>query len=248
MIIDSREQLEAIDFSKGGGLVPLLAQHADSGEVRMLGFADRKALEATLETGEVHFFSRRRKALWRKGETSGNRLKLVSLHVDCDRDAALALVLPAGPTCHTGADSCFGAPPLLVELAGVIEERAAAGARRTEPAAGVEDGRTEERATGASGRTDERAAGADGRTEERAAGVTGQAASGSYTARLLDDRNLRLKKLTEEAGELAVACADDDPARVAEEAADLLYHALVACRPTGVRLDDILATLRERRR
>jgi len=237
MIIDSREKLQTIDFSKGGGLVPLLAQHADSGEVRMLGFADRKALEATLETGEVHFFSRRRKALWRKGETSGNRLKLVSLHVDCDRDAALALVLPAGPTCHTGADSCFGAPPLLVELAGVIEERAAAGARRTEPAPGVEDGRTEERA-----------AGADGRTEERAAGATGQAASGSYTARLLDDRNLRLKKLTEEAGELAVACADDDPARVAEEAADLLYHALVACRPTGVRLDDILATLRERRR
>jgi phosphoribosyl-ATP pyrophosphohydrolase/phosphoribosyl-AMP cyclohydrolase len=237
MIIDSREQLEAIDFSKGGGLVPLLAQHADSGEVRMLGFADREALEATLETGEVHFFSRRRNALWRKGETSGNRLKLVSLHVDCDRDAALALVLPAGPTCHTGADSCFGAPPLLVELAGVIEERAAAGVSRTAPAPGGEDGRTEERAAGASGRT-----------EERAAGATGQAASGSYTARLLNDRNLRLKKLTEEAGELAVACADGDPARVAEEAADLLYHALVACRPAGVRLDDILATLRERRR
>ena len=204
MIIESREQLEAIDFSKGGGLVPLLAQHADSGEVRMLGFADREALEATLETGEVHFFSRRRKALWRKGETSGNRLKLVSLHVDCDRDAALALVLPAGPTCHTGADSCFAAPPLLVELAGVIEQRAA--------------------------------------------GAGGQAAAGSYTARLLEDRNLRLKKLTEEAGELAVACADGDPLRVAEEAADLLYHALVACRAAGVRLDDILATLRERRR
>jgi phosphoribosyl-ATP pyrophosphohydrolase/phosphoribosyl-AMP cyclohydrolase len=204
MIIESREQLEAIDFSKGGGLVPLLAQHADSGEVRMLGFADREALEATLETGEVHFFSRRRKALWRKGETSGNRLKLVSLHVDCDRDAALALVLPAGPTCHTGADSCFAAPPLLVELAGVIEQRAA--------------------------------------------GADGQAAAGSYTARLLEDRNLRLKKLTEEAGELAVACADGDPLRVAEEAADLLYHALVACRAAGVRLDDILATLRERRR
>jgi phosphoribosyl-ATP pyrophosphohydrolase/phosphoribosyl-AMP cyclohydrolase len=204
MIIESHEQLEAIDFSKGGGLVPLLAQHADSGEVRMLGFADREALEATLETGEVHFFSRRRNARWRKGETSGNRLKLVSLHVDCDRDAALALVLPAGPTCHTGADSCFAAPPLLVELAGVIEQRAA--------------------------------------------GADGQAASGSYTARLLEDRNLRLKKLTEEAGELAVACADGDPARVAEEAADLLYHALVACRATGIRLDDILATLRARRR
>jgi phosphoribosyl-ATP pyrophosphohydrolase/phosphoribosyl-AMP cyclohydrolase len=170
----------------------------------MLGFADRGALEATLETGEVHFFSRRRNALWRKGETSGNRLKLVSLHVDCDRDAALALVLPAGPTCHTGADSCFAAPPLLVELAGVIEQRAAR--------------------------------------------ANGQADAGSYTARLLEDRNLRLKKLTEEAGELAVACADGDPLRVAEEAADLLYHALVACRAAGVRLDDILATLRERRR
>ena len=168
----------------------------------MLGYADREALQRTLATGFVHFFSRRRGALWKKGETSGNTLTLVSLHVDCDGDAALALVTAAGPTCHTGAKTCFEAPPFLERLATVIDDRAAA----------------------------------------VAAGEAGE----SYTARLLADRNLRLKKLTEEAGELAIACADDDATEVAAEAADLMYHVLVACRSAGVSLEDVVRTLRER--
>ena len=201
MIIRERAQLDELDFDKTGGLLPVVAQHAETGEILMLGYADREALEKTLTTSEVHFFSRSRRALWRKGETSGHVLALVSLHADCDRDALVALVRPAGPTCHTGARSCFEAPPILQELALVLDRR-------------------------------------DGEAD----------ASSSYTARLLADRNLRLKKLAEEAGELALACADGDAASVAEEAADLLYHALVASLAAGVRLEDILAVLQARRR
>jgi len=205
MRIDSTTQLENLDFEKGGGLVPVVAQHVDSGQVRMLGYADRAALEESLRTGLLHFYSRSRAALWKKGETSGNTLRLVSLHADCDGDALVALVEPAGPTCHTGAESCFDASPFLAQLAAVIDARADAVARGGEPASG-------------------------------------------YTAKLLQDRNLRLKKITEEAGELVLACADDDATAVAAEAADVLYHSLVACRAAGVDLDDIVRTLRTRHR
>jgi len=202
MKIERVEQLGDIDFDKGDGLVPLIAQDVDSGQVRMLGYADHAALEASLESGLLHFFSRSRGRLWQKGESSGNVLELVSLHLDCDADAVLALVEPAGPTCHTGAPSCFTAAPFLARLAGIIEGRAA-----------------------------DLDAGKD---------------AVGYTGKLLRDRNLRLKKLTEEAGELAVAGADEDPRAVAAEAADLLYHSLVACRAAGVRLEDVVKELRLR--
>jgi phosphoribosyl-AMP cyclohydrolase / phosphoribosyl-ATP pyrophosphohydrolase len=94
------------------GLVPAVVQDADDGAVLMLGWMDAEALAATLTTGEVHFHSRSRAALWRKGETSGNTLALVGLAADCDRDALLVLARPAGPTCHTGEKSCFHAPML----------------------------------------------------------------------------------------------------------------------------------------
>ncbi len=142
--------------------------------------------------------SRSRDALWHKGETSGNTQRLVALHADCDNDTVLARVLPAGPSCHTGAWSCFEAAPTLPALAAVIAQRA------------------------------------------------GDAPAGSYTARLLGDRNLRLKKLGEETAELVAALADGDEDRAAEEAADLLYHTLTACAAAGVTLDRVLAVLAER--
>jgi phosphoribosyl-ATP pyrophosphohydrolase/phosphoribosyl-AMP cyclohydrolase len=89
------------------GLVPVIAQDATDGRVLMLAWANAEAVAATLATGEVHFFSRSRQALWRKGETSGNVLRLVDLALDCDGDALLAVVEPAGPTCHRGERSCF---------------------------------------------------------------------------------------------------------------------------------------------
>ncbi len=97
-----------VDFEKGGGLVPAIVQDAATRQVLMLGYMNREALEHTLATGGVTFWSRSRQSLWRKGETSGNTLQLETVRHDCDADALLVLVTPAGPTCHTGAVSCFG--------------------------------------------------------------------------------------------------------------------------------------------
>jgi len=121
---------ETLDWDKSGGLVPLVVQHAHDGRVLMLGYVDREALALTIETGEVHFRSRSQQRIWRKGETSGHVLKLVSIAPDCDRDALLCQALPAGPTCHRGTPSCFdgesAAHPWLNELEALIASRASA--------------------------------------------------------------------------------------------------------------------------
>ena len=111
-----------------GELLPCVVQDADTGRVLMLAYVDAEALEATQRTGLAHFHSRSRGRLWQKGETSGNVLRVVEIRADCDADALLYLAHPAGPTCHTGAVSCFGAgAPVLPELADVIAERARSG-------------------------------------------------------------------------------------------------------------------------
>jgi len=117
-----------LDFAKQGGLIPAIVQDADTGRVLMLGYMDEAALETTRATSRVTFFSRRRGALWTKGETSGNELVLVSIHADCDRDALLVRARPLGPTCHTGSASCFGEVPggAFDELEAVIAQRATA--------------------------------------------------------------------------------------------------------------------------
>ena len=117
-----------LDFAKQGGLIPAIVQDADTGRVLMLGYMDEAALEATRATSRVTFFSRRRGALWTKGETSGNALVLVSIHADCDRDALLVRARPLGPTCHTGSASCFGEVPggAFDALEAVIAQRATA--------------------------------------------------------------------------------------------------------------------------
>jgi phosphoribosyl-ATP pyrophosphohydrolase/phosphoribosyl-AMP cyclohydrolase len=120
-----------VDWTKMDGLVPAIVQHPATGEVRMLGYMDRAALDATIADRMVTFHSRSRGGPWRKGETSGNLLDLVDIRFDCDRDALLVLAIPRGPTCHTGSDSCFGddgAPGMgfLATLAGTVARRAAA--------------------------------------------------------------------------------------------------------------------------
>jgi len=116
-----------LDWGKGDGLLPLIVQHAHDGRVLMLGYTDRGALEHTLATREVHFWSRSKQRLWRKGESSGHVLALVSIAADCDRDALLAQALPQGPTCHRGTPSCFDgavpAHPWLNELEALIAAR-----------------------------------------------------------------------------------------------------------------------------
>ena len=98
----------ALDWDKMDGLIPAIVQEAASGEVRMLGYMDRPALDATIADKLVTFHSRSRGGPWRKGETSGNLLDLADIRMDCDRDALLILATPRGPTCHTGSESCFG--------------------------------------------------------------------------------------------------------------------------------------------
>jgi len=192
-----------LDFDKGAGLVTVVAQDAADGAVLMVAFADREAMTRTLETGYLHFFSRTR-GLWKKGETSGNTLRVVDLRADCDGDAIVARVVPAGPACHTGSTTCFGEPDSdpLRTLERVVNQRAA------EPES------------------------SEGRP--------------SYTRRLLGDRNLRLKKLGEETSELVVALADGNAAGATEEAADVVYHLIVALRAAGVSWSDVLGVLRDR--
>ena len=98
-----------LDWHKSGGLLPAIIQHADSGEVLMLGYMNADALAATCAQGRVTFYSRSKQRLWTKGESSGHYLDAVAISPDCDRDALLILARPHGPTCHTGAASCFHA-------------------------------------------------------------------------------------------------------------------------------------------
>jgi phosphoribosyl-ATP pyrophosphohydrolase/phosphoribosyl-AMP cyclohydrolase len=192
--------LDALDFSKGGGVVTVVTQDARTGAVLMVAQADRDALDRTMASGEMHYRSRSR-GPWHKGETSGNTQRVVSLRADCDGDAVLALVEPAGPACHTGTLTCFGdatARAPLQALDQTILERSLA----HEPL--------------------------------------------SYTRRLLDDRNFRLKKLGEECAELITACADGERERAVSEAADLYYHMMVALRALDAGLADVERVLGDR--
>jgi phosphoribosyl-ATP pyrophosphohydrolase/phosphoribosyl-AMP cyclohydrolase len=215
-----RFDLDAVRFDKGAGTVVVVAQDAVSGRVLMVANADREALERTIETGEMHYRSRTR-GLWRKGATSGNVQKVVALTLDCDSDAVLARVRPAGPACHTGAVSCFEdsgeTPTSWAQLARTISQRHAE--------------LNEE-------------LGADAQSES----VAPRKESRSYTRELLLDRNLRLKKIGEESAELIAACADGDATRSAEEAADVIYHLAVALEAVGTSLDAVADVLWERSR
>lgn len=97
-----------LDFEKMGGLIPAIVQDNNTNKVLMLGFMNEEAVEQTLQTGKVVFFSRTKNRLWMKGETSGNTLSVVSITPDCDNDTLLIKAIPAGPVCHTGTDTCFG--------------------------------------------------------------------------------------------------------------------------------------------
>tara|TARA_R110001606_G_scaffold12306_11_gene53645 strand:+ start:64103 stop:64723 length:621 start_codon:yes stop_codon:yes gene_type:complete len=122
---------DTLDFAKGDGLIPVVVQDADTLQVLTLAYMDRAALDETITSSEATFFSRSRGGRWRKGETSGNRLKVVAITPDCDNDALVLAVRPMGPACHLGTTSCFGdedAPGLgrIARLEATITERAGA--------------------------------------------------------------------------------------------------------------------------
>jgi phosphoribosyl-ATP pyrophosphohydrolase/phosphoribosyl-AMP cyclohydrolase len=200
------------------GLVPAVVQDVLDGRVVMVAWMDAEALEATLRTGEVHFHSRSRGRLWRKGETSGNVLRLRGIEVDCDADTLLVSAEAAGPTCHRGTRSCFDPD----------------GA----PAAGDAQG--------------------FGWLETLWSTIASRATvrpTGSYTAELLAGGvDAVSRKIVEEATEVVLAAKDDTTvggttdtkARVAEETADLLYHALVLLAERGVAPSQVLRVLEAR--
>ena len=99
--------LDSLDFAKGNGLIAVVTQDAKSKKVLMVAYANREAVEKTVETGYAHYWSRSRKKLWMKGETSGNTQRVRDILVDCDRDTILYSVKPAGPACHLGKETCF---------------------------------------------------------------------------------------------------------------------------------------------
>ncbi len=121
--------IDTIDFNKQNGLVPAIVQDADSRQVLMLGYMNREALEKTLQSKKITFWSRTRQSLWQKGEISGNTLALVSIQTDCDNDALLIKARPSGPVCHTGKHTCFDEEKLnddinvLIKLESIILQR-----------------------------------------------------------------------------------------------------------------------------
>jgi phosphoribosyl-ATP pyrophosphohydrolase/phosphoribosyl-AMP cyclohydrolase len=190
------------------GLVPCVVQDWRSGEVLTVAYMNAEALRLTRETGEMHFFSRSRQRLWHKGELSGNTQALRAIRYDCDGDALVAVVEPAGPACHTGERTCFHRGEL-------------------EPPAAYESLPTLQRTV-----------------SERAA----QRPEGSYTVTLLDDRELVGAKVQEEAEEVTRAAREESDERVAEEAADVIYHLTVLLAGRGLTLADAGRVLDDRRR
>lgn len=199
------------------GLVPAVVQDANDGRVLMLAYMDREALEKTVETGFTHFHSRSRGALWKKGESSGNVQKVREIRLDCDGDTVLVKVDPAGPACHTDAPTCFF-------------RRADDGTLIRDEEAGTLYGEL---------------AGLFATIQARRRAADPDA---SYVAKLFSKgRDHILKKVAEEAGEVLLAAKDGDPAAVTREAADLLFHLLVALAEAGVDPADVAAELRARR-
>jgi phosphoribosyl-ATP pyrophosphohydrolase/phosphoribosyl-AMP cyclohydrolase len=217
--MDAQEQ--AIRYDERG-LVPCVVQDWGTGEILMLAYLNAEAVERTRATGEMHFFSRSRGELWRKGETSGNVQRVRQLRYDCDCDAVVALVDPAGPACHTGERSCF-----YRDLDGSAAIAPDAPPAAGEPApAGFE---------------------ALGVLERVIAERDVERPAGSYTAELLSDPSRAGAKVREEAGEVATAVASESDERVAEEAADLLYHLAVLVRSRGLDLGGAMEVLNGRR-
>jgi phosphoribosyl-AMP cyclohydrolase / phosphoribosyl-ATP pyrophosphohydrolase len=217
------------------GLVPCIVQDATTGTVLMLAWMNAEALRLTRESGVVHFWSRSRQALWKKGETSGNTLAVVELRVDCDQDAVLVRAHPAGPTCHTGATSCF-----FHRDAGPADGAKAAteGSPGAVPEAGAGD-------------VDVIDDGPELPILLRLAKIIDArreaSAEKSYTKSLLDAGMPKiLAKIAEEHGELAAELPDGADAKVVHETADLMFHVMVGLAARRIPIAAVLAELGRR--
>lgn len=214
----SAGNLDSLAWNEAG-LLPVVAQDRHSGVVRMVAWANREALVATQETGEGTFFSRSRNALWKKGESSGNVLRVVEVWTDCDGDTLLYLVDATGPSCHLGHESCFfRRVDSNVVSPSVPYSEALAGEALARPTFAALENELHLRTQ------------SDG--------------SKSYTKHLLDAGAEKIgAKLREEAGELADAIASESDERVASEAGDVIYHLLVGLLHRGSSLRAVAAVL-----
>src|SRR5215203_6063528 len=222
MVVQTARDAAKVRFDERG-LVPCVMQDARSGEVLTLAYMNDQALQLTLETREIHLYSRSRREIWHKGATSGNFQRVRQIRYDCDGDALVALVDPAGPACHTGERSCF-----YRDLEGSADPAADAPRVPGEPAPAAHE--------------------ALPTLERTLAGRRAERLPGSYTVELLDDPARIGAKVREEADEVARAAAGESEERVAEEAADLLYHLEVLLLSRDVPLAAALETLNGRRR
>ena len=214
-------RLSAVRFG-ADGLVPVVTQESRSGDILMLAYANRDALDRTLSTGLAHYFSRSRGTLWQKGETSGNVQRVVEIRLDCDGDAVLYRAHQEGPACHRGTRTCFetviGGPD-RPQGSGAGEVREEAGGHILN------------------------------RLALRIADRAVTKPESSYTAQLLAaGLGTISRKVGEEAVEVVVAAHTEDDERLASEAADLLYHLLVLLQARGVPLDAVWRELEKRKK
>jgi phosphoribosyl-ATP pyrophosphohydrolase/phosphoribosyl-AMP cyclohydrolase len=216
--MQAAELLAAVKWN-AEGLAPVVIVDARTDAVLTLAYANREALERTLATESTWLYSRSRAELWHKGVTSGNTQRVVAVAIDCDADALLYRVIPAGPACHTGAATCFDT---VVALESAAAEATPGGA----PFAGAMIA-----------------------LAQTIAARKAHAPEGSYTAKLFAGGVDRIgKKIGEEATEVVIAAKNDDPAELVWETSDLLYHTLVMLAERNISLDDIGAELARRAR
>jgi len=192
-------------MSEKDELKPVVVQDVKNNNVLMLAYMNDEAMDLTKKTGYMHYWSRSRNAIWKKGETSGNFQKCLELRTDCDNDALLARVQQTGVACHTGSYSCFSKEPLpsddiISQLWRVFDDRKAS-----------------------------------------------QSGS-SYTVKLMNNRNLLLKKLAEESAEVIMAAKDGDRKQIVYEAGDVLYHLMVLLYSEGISMDEVHRELEARRK
>jgi phosphoribosyl-ATP pyrophosphohydrolase/phosphoribosyl-AMP cyclohydrolase len=204
-----------IEWEKNGGLIPAVIQDIDTNEVLMLGYMNEEALELTKKTGLVHYFSRSKQRIWKKGETSGHTQEVKEILIDCDNDTLLIKVKQNGVACHTGRKSCFFTNLEKGEIVSEVEE---------EPEYNFIDKLYHTL------------------LERKSAD-----AKSSYVASLYaKGENTILKKIVEEAGEFCFAIKDNDKQEMIYEAADLVFHSMVALAHKNIHPEAILNELKRR--
>ncbi|CAN6439502.1 unnamed protein product [Victoria cruziana] len=203
------------------GLVVAIAQNVDTGAILMQGFANREAVATTLRSRKAAFYSRSRQSLWTKGETSMNFINVHDVFLDCDRDSIIYFGKPDGPTCHTGAETCYYTSVASVLKLPQAEENKLALTTLYSLESTI--------------------------TQRKAEIGEAQNSKPSWTKKLLLDEKLLCSKIREEAGELCQTLENaEESKRAASEMADVLYHSMVLLANKGVKMEEVLGVLRER--